>query len=98
MEDFIEMGNDELILYIRKHHPDCNINNQTLGRQIFQWLENHAEARQVPGRYDQPCYWGNEGPFISPTRLPYQASAFCFRRSMLPDLYTELDRLGERIA
>jgi len=92
--EYVEMGNDEFILYIRKNYPECQTDNQVLGRQIFQWLRDNANATEIPEKYDKPCYWGTEGDFISSKKLPYQASAFRFLREQLPNLYLILDRLG----
>jgi hypothetical protein len=89
----VEMGNDEFILYIRKRYPGCTQRNDRLGRQIWEWIQGaDGNARKV--REDQPCYWGDVGPFIGDDRLPQTAAQFAFSRDILPGLYALLDRLG----
>jgi len=91
MNDRIRIGNDELILYIRKNH-DCHLSNDQLGRRIWVWLRDNAAGRKLVE--DQLCRWGAVGSFIGDRDLPKTATQFEFRTSALPDLYRFLDQLG----
>jgi len=88
----ITMGNDEFILYIRKQHPDCTTPNPTLGRQVWDWLQQADPTAQLIGR--TASYWGDTGDFVTATQLPETATQFTFDRAVLPELYTYLDTLG----
>ncbi len=57
--DQIEMGNDEFILYIRKHHPQNKTLNNQLGKRIWHWLrEQNPPAQKVTGERGDACLWG----------------------------------------
>ncbi len=86
----IHMGNDEFILYIRKHNPSGGKSTADLGKTIWLWLEDKGAWQVVRS---QPCRWGNLGPFIAPDDLPMTATQFEFDRGLLPELYTFLDTL-----
>src|ERR1035438_8587 len=48
MSTKITMGNDEFILYIRNNYPDCPTSNHQLGKDIWEWIDEHdATAEQV---------------------------------------------------
>ncbi|MDP8238630.1 MAG: hypothetical protein P9X24_06040 [Candidatus Hatepunaea meridiana] len=91
MNNTIQVGNDEFILYIRKNHQ-CSIRNNILGRRIWQWI--HANANGIKlGRLF--CCWRNEELCTNPSGygFPKSATQFRFDRSTLPALYTFLDEL-----
>ena len=88
----IQMGNDEFILYIRKHNQPNGRSTADLGKRIWLWLEAKG-AQKVLGGQDQACRWGNLGPFVAADDLPMTATQFEFDRRLLPDLYTFLDTL-----
>lgn len=94
MDDMIQMGSDEFILYIRKNFPENRTPNNQLGKRIWEWLQEQISARAEKRTEDAPCLWGDSGPFISPTSLPKTAAQFRFSRSILPALYAFLDNLG----
>jgi transcriptional regulator with XRE-family HTH domain len=95
MNTSITMGSDEFILYIRKNHANCAINNAELGKRIFKWINgSDATADKVGNGEAVPCIWGDTGAHIGETRLPYKATQFRFERSLLPKLYSYLDALG----
>lgn len=89
----IEMGNDEFILYIRKHNSSCKRTTDELGRKIWEWIrKNDPHAVQVGE--DQPCLWSkSKGRFVSDSCLPRTATQFRFHRELLPKLYAYLDTL-----
>lgn len=91
MNERIVMGNDELILHIRKHY-DCRYQNPYLGRRIWEWLDAHADGRQLDGRHPAP--WGKDGPAVSATGLPRDGVHFDFRLAALPELYRFLGQLA----
>jgi hypothetical protein len=90
----ITMGNDEFILYIRKNNPDCQIQNDQLGKMIWQWLEKYGQEGSDPSpkivERDQPCQWGNSAEITSELSLPKSAAQFEFSIEKLPQLYTLL--------
>jgi hypothetical protein len=90
----ILLGNDEFILYIRKHHPACSLPNDALGRRIWVWIQT-ADPNATKTEEDAPCYWGGNGLFITEDRLPKTATQFSFQRTILPNLYDFLDSLGQ---
>jgi len=95
MNDRIRLGNDELILYVRKNH-DCALTNDQLGRRIWGWLRENASGEKL--EENQPCRWGAVGGFIGERALPKTATQFEFRASALPDLYQFLNQLGQEQA
>jgi len=92
MNDRIRMGNDELILYLRKNH-DSGLTNDQLGRRIWVWLRDNADGVKVVE--DQPCRWGSVGAFIGERALPKTATQFEFRATAIPDLFRFLGQLGQ---
>lgn len=89
----INMGNDEFILYLRKNYPNCNTENDQLGRRIWeeiQRLDNNATIINS----DQQCEWEIEGNSISSTMLPKTATQFSFDRTILISIYNYLNELG----
>jgi hypothetical protein len=89
----MEMGNDEFILYVRKHHPQCHLATHNLGRQIWEKIRVlDPGAREV--RQGAPCYWGHTGNFVAQDKLPKTSTQFEFDGDILPELYVFLDALG----
>lgn len=89
----ITIGNDELILHIRKNHPECTTSTASLGKSIWVWIrDNDPEAEKGEIK---PCLWGSEGDFVSADQLPKSATQFSFDVRLLPALYMFLDELGE---
>jgi transcriptional regulator with XRE-family HTH domain len=97
MKKRIRMGNDELILHIRKHY-ECPSDNPALGKKIWEWLDNHAHARQLPHAYRAPYMIGlaagEKIPAVSGTGLPQGSVMFEFDLEALPELYEFLSELG----
>jgi transcriptional regulator with XRE-family HTH domain len=93
MNDRISMGNEEFILYIRKNFPDCNLTNAQLGKSIWIWLRQNADAQKTLD--NQPCLWGDHTPNLVTPDLPVTATQFNFNREVLPDLYRFLDKTGK---
>lgn len=88
----IDMGNDELILYIRKHNTACIKSTADLGDKIWEWIKRN-EPNAIKVAQSQACRWGNTGSFIASDDLPKTASQFRFDRAILPSLYDFLDTL-----
>lgn len=93
MTDTIQMGNDELILYIRKHHAACATDNRVLGKKIWAWIQAHDASARLLNERDL-CLWGDEGSFIDDRKLPKTSASFEFARWLLPGLFHHLDELG----
>jgi|JI10StandDraft_1071094.scaffolds.fasta_scaffold430361_3 hypothetical protein len=88
----IRMGNDELILFIRKNNPGCKLHNEVLGRKIWEWIkENDNNAIQV--EKDAPCLWGDNTPNTAPESLPKTATQFEFEINLLPRMYNFLKEI-----
>ncbi len=81
------LGNDEMILFIRKHKPSCVLGNQALGKKIWEWLRERGGLKVAE---DLPSYWGDRGDFIGEFKLPQTAAQIEFDRSVLPDLFAFL--------
>lgn len=93
----IIMGNDEFILYTRKQYPNCKIKTIDLGRFIWEWIIEHDHhAKQVIE--DMPCLWETKtgAKNIDEKKLPKTATQFEFDRTLLPELYSYLDELGQK--
>ena len=89
----INMGNDEFILYIRKNYRHCNIENDQLGKRIWEEIQRlDRNAKKIIE--DQPCMWETDGDSISPNILPKTAAQFSFDRNILSSIYNFLDELG----
>ena len=82
---FIEMGNDEFILYIRKVYNNCLTPNPTLGRLIWNRLKE-LDPEAVIIEKNKPCFWEHIGDSVSEIRLPKTAAQFRFNREILNDL------------
>jgi transcriptional regulator with XRE-family HTH domain len=91
MNERIVLGNDELILHIRKHYS-CAYQNPYLGRRIWEWIEAHADGRQLDGRHIAP--WAGQGAAVSSTGLPGSGVHFDLRLDALPGLYRFLRQLA----
>ena len=87
MTDHVEIGNDELILHIRKRY-DCPLSNAELGKRIWTWVRDEGHGDKLAE--DAPCLWGD----IRQTGLPITAAHLRVRLDALPELYRMLDRLG----
>lgn len=90
----IQIGNDELILHIRKNYRDCKMTNDIIGKKIWEWLKNeYPESEKVAE--DQPCEWGDAPNSTSPTTLPKTAAQFRISLEILPKLYKQLGAIAE---
>lgn len=85
----INIGNDELILHIRKNYRNCVITNDQLGKKIWQWLQVNDPNSKIINR-DQQCEWGNSEEITSDITLPKSATQFQISLSILPQLYEQL--------
>lgn len=96
-EDRIRIGNDELIMHLRKHYT-TKANNPALGAKIGKWLEENAGAIQLPHQYATEYMIGlpptTKIPAVSATGLPKGAVIFEFDIAKLPELYRFLAELG----
>ena len=84
------MGNDDLILYVRKQHRGCTIGNLQLGKSIWARIQQDG-GRKVSD--SQASLW-SDTPQGRSSGLLLVSTQFEFRRSMLPELFTYLDSLG----
>jgi len=93
MNSKIVMGNDEFILYIRKHTDSCTIKNDRLGRLIWEWLRDRDAIKTEE---DKPCHWGDSTVNTDDLGLPKTATQFKFEITLLPELYNYLDDLSKK--
>ena len=91
MSERITMGNDELILHIRKHY-ECGYDNPYLGRRIWEWIEEHADGNQH--EHSHPAPWGDDIEAVDRFNLPKSSVHFDFRLTALPGLYRFLAQLA----
>ena len=91
MSKTIKMGNDEFILYCRKHECAKSLKNDQLGRKIWEWIRDNASGIQIGKR--KGCEWGEDAENVDAKYLPYTATQFEFDRNCLPALYDYLDSL-----
>lgn len=89
----IKMGNDEFILYVRKHNKESKYETKKLGELICKWLKEHAGLEEKEIEYDVECFWGEQANNVAPDKLPKTAAQFVFDRDILPALYDYLDTL-----
>lgn len=89
----IKMGNDEFILYVRKHNKESKYETKKLGELICKWLKEHAGLEEKEIEYDVECLWGEQANNVAPDKLPKTAAQFVFDRDILPALYDYLDTL-----
>lgn len=95
MASEIHMGNDEFILHVRKNNPICGLSNEQLGKRIWQWIRNaDPSASKLHSGKAQPCLWAAETDSSTDSKLPQRARQFSFRRDLLPDLFSFLERLS----
>lgn len=48
----IKMGNDEFILYVRKHNKESKYDTKKLGELICKWLKEYAGLEEKDIEYD----------------------------------------------
>ena len=87
----ISMGNDDLILYVRKQYPGCVIRNPQLGKLIWARIQQAGGAKVSE---NQPSLW-SDTPEGRAKGLPMVSTQFQFPRSFLPDLFSYLDSLSQ---
>ncbi len=95
VDDRIRMGNDELILHLRAHHPNGWSNDQ-LGKRIWAFLRDHADGAKVAENV--PSVWATSSLGRSRARdaLPLTAAHIEFSVAALPALYRFLRELAKR--
>ena len=86
----ITIGNDELILHIRKNGFGAGKSTARLGRELGEWLTAHGATMVEP---DRPSLWGSAGDFVSADVLPKTATQFRFDVGILPQLFQHLSTL-----
>lgn len=92
MNTRITMGNDEFILYIRKWHPGCETTTKELGKKIWVWLKKKGAVKS--SIKPKHSYW-DKSEKVNKDMLPEHATQFEFDRTLLPELYSYLDELGQ---
>lgn len=88
----IRMGNDELILYVRKHHAACTLRNPELGKRIWARINEGGGTIVADGA---PSLW-SDTPQSRARGLAMVSTQFEFPRSLLPALFTFLDAVGRQ--
>ena len=89
----IVMGNDEFILYVRKHNQACKIDNDTLGEQIWEKIKSLDPNAKIVEE-DKASYWDLHGVLVAKDKLPKISAQIEFDREILPKVYDFLDQLS----
>ena len=87
------MGNDEFILYIRRHNRGCKLYNDDLGRKIWDQIKNVLDPNAIIVAENRAAQWDVNGTEVARDKLPKTAAQFEFDRAILPELFTFLDQL-----
>ncbi len=90
MSDKIIIGNDDLILYIRKRHKGCKLKNNDIGRKTWAFMRKELGTKK---RGSQKVIW-DWGKGTTAEKLPKTAHQFELDPDRLPELYRYLDELG----
>jgi DNA-binding XRE family transcriptional regulator len=88
----INIGNDELILHLRKANPDCNLGNEAIGKRTWVYIRDHLRGEKI--EEDQPTLWAEAPSVLGSTRLPKTATQFRVLLRLLPELFAFVEQLG----
>ena len=85
----LNIGADELILWLRKNNNANNETTKHLGLKIRKLIEHLGGSLKV---HDETCYWNTEEILesIDEKKLPMTPSQYIIESSKLNDLYIEL--------
>lgn len=85
----INIGADELILWLRKNGKAIGESNDCLGRKIYKLIVGSLEGKEI---ILKPCYWANENgdKNIGQFNLPKDATQYEIDINHLPALFNEL--------
>tara|TARA_R110001583_G_scaffold194829_3_gene367247 strand:+ start:2781 stop:3053 length:273 start_codon:yes stop_codon:yes gene_type:complete len=85
----INIGADELILWLRKNKKAENETTKHLGLKILKLIKSFGG--ELINR-DKPCYWNteNNSESIDKLELPKTASQYVIDTSKIGDIYIEL--------
>jgi hypothetical protein len=93
MEKFmqINMGADELILWLRKNGKALGVENSVLGRKIIDLIKNLGGQPIIE---DHPSFWENDLSDVSMARLgiPKTSEQYKIDTAILPNIYEELTK------
>ncbi len=88
----IVMGNDEFILYVRKHNRNCKLQNNELGKKIWEKVKELDPNAKVVAE-DKASYWDLHAVMVAPDKLPKTSDQMEFDRNILPGIYDFLDKV-----
>jgi hypothetical protein len=85
----INIGTDELILWLRKNNKAIGVENIVLGRRIIGLI---TKLGGLPITEDFPSIWANDLSDVALTRLgiPKTSEQYKIDTSILPKIYEEL--------
>ena len=85
----INIGADELILWLRKNKKAQNETTKHLGKKVRELIES-LDGRLTT--YDDPCHWNTEKILesIDEYELPMTASQYSINSNRIGELYNEL--------
>jgi hypothetical protein len=89
----IVIGNDEFILYVRKHNQACKLDNETLGKQICEKIKSLDPNAKIVEE-NKASYWDLHGVSVAKDKLPATSAQMEFDREILPKLYDFLDQVS----
>jgi hypothetical protein len=93
MEEFmqINIGADELILWLRKNGKELDVENSVLGRKIIDLIKSLGGQPIIE---NHPSFWANDLSDVSMARLriPKTSEQYKIDTVILPNIYEELTK------
>jgi len=91
----IQIGADELILWLRKNEKAKKVHNTKLGRMICDKICDELAGKKIPGMDNHPAYWSTEtgSKNIDDDNLPQTAEQYEIDTSKMDKLYEWLNTL-----
>lgn len=83
----MNIGSDELILWLRKNDKAANVSNEKLGKEIREIIENLGGELL---EQDVPSQWGNDKN-VDRYMLPKTAAQYRIGFERASELYSELN-------
>jgi hypothetical protein len=85
----INIGADELILWLRKNERAVDIDNATLGRRIIKLIQDSGGKLE---KEDHPSIWADDLNPVAADRLaiPMTSAQYKVDSKKLPEIYEEI--------
>ena len=82
----IVLGADELILYVRKHNPGCQLEAKDLEKKIVENIKSLDPNANIVAE-DKASYWSLGDVMVIGKKLPRTSAQIEFDREILPKVY-----------